>query len=201
MGGRRRLGIMGGTFDPIHLGHLVAASEVAYRFDLDEVVFVPAGSPWQKSGVSPAEDRLAMTQIATGPDARFSVSRVDVDRAGPTYTVDTLRDIRAERGHDVDLFFITGADALESILTWQSPLEVLRQAHLVGVSRPGHALVDPGLPADAVSLVEVPALAISSTDIRRRVAQSRPITYLVPVGVERHILERGLYADGGTVQP
>ncbi|MEK9810584.1 MAG: nicotinate-nucleotide adenylyltransferase, partial [Candidatus Nanopelagicales bacterium] len=128
-----RIGVMGGTFDPIHLGHLVAASEVAHRFELDEVVFVPTGQPWQKShrSVAPAEDRYLMTVIATAADPRFRVSRVDVDRPGPTYTVDTLRDLQDELG-DHDFYFITGADALADILSWRGTDEVLRRAHLIG---------------------------------------------------------------------
>ena len=192
---RPRLGVMGGTFDPVHQGHLVAASEVAAQFDLDEVVFVPTGSPWQKSGVAAAEDRYLMTVIATAADPRFTVSRVDIDRDGPTYTVDTLRDLAAERGPDVDLYFITGADALSQILTWRSPDEVLRLAHLIGVTRPGHVLADPGIAEGRVSLVEVPALAISSTDIRDRVGRGEPISYLVPDGVERYVSKRGLYGN------
>jgi len=188
-----RLGVMGGTFDPVHQGHLVAASEVAFRFALDEVVCVPTGDPWQKAGVSPAEDRYLMTVIATAADPRFTVSRVDIDRDGPTYTVDTLRDLRAERGEGTELFFITGADALAQILTWRDHEEVLRLAHLVAVSRPGHALADPGLAHGAVTLVEVPALAISSTDVRRRVRDGEPIAYLVPDGVERYVSKRRLY--------
>ena len=192
---RHRLGVMGGTFDPLHQGHLVAASEVAWRFELDEVVFVPTGSPWQKSQVLSPEDRYVMTVIGTARDARFTVSRVDIDRDGPTFTVDTLADLARERGDDTDLFFITGADALAQILSWRSPDEVLRLAHLIAVSRPGHPLADPGLGANAVSLVEVPALAISSTDIRRRVAAGEPISYLVPEGVERYVAKRRLYTD------
>lgn len=191
----RRVGIMGGTFDPVHLGHLVAASEVAHAFALDEVVFVPTGEPWQKSDrtVSPAEDRYLMTVVATAADPRFSVSRVDIDRPGPTYTVDTLRDLRRSLGDDVELFFITGADALAQILSWREPEAVLREAHLVGVTRPGHDLADPGLPAGAATLVEVPALAISSSDCRARVARDEPIRYLVPSGVEAYVHKRGLY--------
>ena len=184
---------MGGTFDPVHLGHLVAASEVAHRFGLAEVVFVPTGAPWQKRDVSDAEDRYLMTVVATAADPRFTVSRVDVDRHGPTYTVDTLRDLGRQYGPGADLYFITGADALAAILTWRDPEEVLRLAHLVGVTRPGHPLTDPGLPEGAVSLVEVPALAISSTDCRDRVRRGDPITYLVPDGVERYIAKRRLY--------
>lgn len=188
-----RVGVMGGTFDPIHLGHLVAASEVSYRFALDRVMFVPTGRPWQKREVSAAEHRVAMTELAVRDDPRFAVSRVDVDREGPTYTVDTLRDLRAEVGDDVELFFITGADALGAILTWRDPAEVLRLAHLVGVTRPGHELADPGLPEGSVSLVEVPAMAISSTDLRARVASGAPVRYLVPTSVERYVHEHGLY--------
>lgn len=188
---------MGGTFDPIHLGHLAAASEVAHSFDLDEVVFVPAGSPWQKSHrhVSPAEDRYLMTVIATAPDPRFRVSRVDVDRPGPTYTVDTLRDLRRAWGDDGETFFITGADALNDILSWRETDEVLRLAHLIGVTRPGHVLSDPGLPPGHVTLLEVPALAISSSEVRSRVAAGSPISYLVPPGVESYIAKQGLYRD------
>lgn len=189
----RAIGVMGGTFDPIHIGHLVAASEVAYLFNLDEVVFVPTGEPWQKSGHSPAEDRYLMTVIATAPDPRFRVSRVDVDRAGPTYTVDTLRDLAAEYGPDTDLYFITGADALAQILTWHNHEEVLERAHLVGVTRPDHELSTQGLPAEAVSLVTIPALAISSTAIRDRVTARQPIDYLVSAGVATYIAKLGLY--------
>ena len=191
-----RIGVMGGTFDPIHIGHLVAASEVAHRFQLERVVFVPTGRPWQKSdrNVSAPEDRYLMTVIATAADDRFSVSRVDVDRDGPTYTVDTLRDIRAEIGEEHDYHFITGADALGEILSWREPEEVLRLAHLVGVTRPGHVLADPGLAPGRVTLLEIPALAISSSDIRARVSRGEPIRYLVTPGVEAYIAKVGLYA-------
>jgi nicotinate-nucleotide adenylyltransferase len=191
----RRIGIMGGTFDPIHHGHLVAASEVADRFGLDEVVFVPTGKPWQKADepVSSAEDRYLMTVIATASNPRFQVSRVDIDRGGPTYTVDTLRDLHAEYGPKVQLFFITGADALERILSWKDLDEVLELAHFIGVTRPGFELSDKHLPADTVSLVQVPAMAISSTDCRARVARGEPVWYLVPDGVVQYIAKRRLY--------
>lgn len=194
--GKRRLGVMGGTFDPIHHGHLVAASEVAAQFHLDEVVFVPTGQPWQKSHrmVSPPEDRYLMTVIATASNPQFSVSRTDIDRGGKTYTIDTLRDLRAENP-DADLFFITGADALAQILTWRDAEELFGMAHFVGVTRPGHPLADPGLPQGGVSLVEVPALAISSTDCRERVARGEPVWYLVPDGVVRYINKRALYRN------
>lgn len=190
----RRLGVMGGTFDPIHHGHLVAASEVQVRFGLDEVVFVPTGMPWQKDerAVSPAEDRYLMTVIATASNPRFSTSRVDLDREGPTFTVDTLTDLHAQFP-DHELFFITGADALAQILSWKRVGELLDLAHLVAVTRPGFQLDDEHLPDGTVSLVEVPAMAISSTDCRTRVAESLPVWYLVPDGVVQYISKRRLY--------
>ena len=198
--GRTRLGVMGGTFDPVHHGHLVAASEVAGVFDLDEVVFVPTGQPWQKVDheVSPAEHRYLLTVIATASNPRFTVSRVDIDRDGPTYTRDTLHDLAALRP-DAELFFITGADALARILTWKDSDELFDLAHFVGVTRPGHALDGAGLPRNRVSLVEVPAMAISSSDCRARVARGEPIWYLVPDGVVQYIAKHGLYrvAVGG----
>ena len=195
---KRRLGVMGGTFDPIHHGHLVAASEVASLFHLDEVIFVPTGQPWQKEHqrVSPAEDRYLMTVIATASNPQFSVSRIDIDRGGRTYTIDTLRDLHALHT-DADLFFITGADALSQIFSWRNAQELFSLAHFIGVTRPGHTLSDPGLPEGGVSLVEVPALAISSSDCRARVAQGDPVWYLVPDGVVRYINKRELYRDAG----
>ncbi len=197
-GRRYRLGVMGGTFDPIHHGHLVAASEVAAQFQLDEVVFVPTGVPWQKAKrqVSAPEDRYLMTVIATASNPRFSVSRVDIDRPGNTYTVDTLRDLRAERGPETDLFFITGADAVRQILTWRGAEQLFDLAHFVGVTRPGVPMTEDDishLPPDRVTLLEVPALAISSTDCRTRVEATEPIWYLVPDGIVQYINKRGLY--------
>jgi len=197
----RRIGIVGGTFDPIHHGHLVAASEVASRFDLDEVVFVPTGQPWQKGAVSPPEDRYLMTVIATASNPRFHVSRADIDREGPTYTVDTLRDLRAVYGPDAELFFITGADALAKILSWKEALAMLSLARFVGVTRPGFELSDAHLPEDSVTLVEVPAMAISSSDCRARVAAGKPVWYLVPDGVVQYIAKRRLYRTDGNVVP
>ncbi|GAB3488586.1 nicotinate-nucleotide adenylyltransferase [Nocardiopsis coralliicola] len=194
---RRRVGVMGGTFDPIHHGHLVAASEVAHLYQLDEVLFVPAGRPYQKdlAKVAPAEDRYLMTVIATAENPQFTVSRIEVDRDGPTYTIDTLRELRRILGPDVELFFITGADALGAILSWQNVDELFELAHFVGCNRPGHRLSDTGLPAAAVSLVEIPALAISSTECRDRVGKGEPIWYLVPDGIVRYINKTGLYLD------
>ena len=213
--GGKRLGIMGGTFDPIHNGHLVAASEVADSFSLDEVVFVPTGVPWQKleakeadggkarpawdRHVSPAEERYLMTVIATASNPRFSVSRVDIDRPGPTHTIDTLRDLRELRGPQPEFFFITGADALELIMSWPNSDELFTLAHFIGCTRPGHRLSGKGLPRGNVSLVEIPALAISSTDCRERVRAGRPIWYLVPDGIVQYIAKRGLYREGERV--
>lgn len=193
----RRIGVMGGTFDPIHHGHLVAASEVADRFNLDEVIFVPTGQPWQKAGrrISPAEDRYLMTVVATASNPRFSVSRVDIDRGGPTYTIDTLRDLR-KQFPDEELFFITGADALASIMSWHDWEEMFELAEFVGVTRPGYELREDMLPADIqerVHLVEIPAMAISSTDCRERASNGRPVWYLVPDGVVQYIAKNSLY--------
>jgi nicotinate-nucleotide adenylyltransferase len=195
---QRKIGVMGGTFDPIHHGHLVAASEVADRFGLDEVIFVPTGRPWQKAerAVSLAEDRYLMTVIATASNPRFSVSRVDIDRDGPTYTADTLTDLHTALP-DAALYFITGADALSHILSWHKNEELFEMAHFVGVTRPGYELEDDHLPRGAVTLVEVPALAISSTDCRRRVEQGHPVWYLVPDGVVQYISKRNLYRAAG----
>lgn len=193
-----RVGVMGGTFDPIHHGHLVAASEAAHRFGLDEVVFVPTGEPWQKAGrkISPAEDRYLMTVIATAANPRFTVSRADIDRAGPTYTIDTLRDLRGDYP-DADLYFITGADALSSIMSWHDWEDMFELAEFVGVTRPGYELTEDMLPADVqerVHLLDIPAMAISSTDCRERAAAGRPVWYLVPDGVVQYIAKHRLYA-------
>jgi nicotinate-nucleotide adenylyltransferase len=185
---------MGGTFDPIHHGHLVAASEAAAHLGLDEVVFVPTGRPGfkQEQRVTPAEHRYLMTVIATASNPRFTVSRVDVDREGLTYTVDTLRDLRAQRP-EADLFFISGADAIQQILRWKDAEKLWDMAHFVAVTRPGHMLSVDGLPRDGVTTLEVPALAISSTDCRRRAEEGLPVWYLVPDGVVQYIAKHGLY--------
>lgn len=191
---KRRIGVMGGTFDPIHHGHLVAASEVQSVFKLDEVIFVPTATQPFKKGrkVTSAEHRYLMTVIATASNPSFSVSRVDIDRGGITYTVDTLTDLFGNCP-DVEAFFITGADALQRILEWKDAEKVLDMAHFVGVTRPGHQLEDHGLGPDQVTLLEVPAMAISSTDCRARVAESKPVWYLVPDGVVQYINKYGLY--------
>jgi nicotinate-nucleotide adenylyltransferase len=192
----RRLGVMGGTFDPIHYGHLVTAEEALVQFELEGVLFVPTGQPWMKAHevVSPAEDRYLMTVIATASNPLFSVSRIEVDREGPTYAVDTLRALKDET--DADLYFISGADAIVEIVQWKEPQELFELAHFIAASRPGYdvaGLEVPGNARDAVTVMNIPALAISSTDIRERVKGGRPIRYLVPEGVKSYIEKAGLY--------
>jgi nicotinate-nucleotide adenylyltransferase len=197
VGRTKRIGVLGGTFDPIHNGHLVAASEVAHVLALGEVVFVPTGQPWQKEDreLAPAEDRYLMTVIATAFDPLISVSRVDIDRPGETYTVDTLSDLRAARGPDAEFFFIMGADALGGIKGWHNAENLFSLAHFVGCTRPGHPIDLDGLDERDVTLIEIPALEISSTACRERVRTGRPIRYLVPDGVIQYIAKRGLYRD------
>ena len=194
----RRIGVMGGTFDPIHHGHLVAAQEACWQFDLDTVVFVPTGQPWQKPiGVSPAEDRYQMTVLATASNPHFTVSRLEVDHPGPTYTVDTLARLRDQHPEGTRLFFITGADTVLQILTWKQPHQVLAQAEFIAATRPGFDLdrLVSQVPTAAgrVHPMDIPALAISGSDIRTRVARGAPIQYLVPDGVARYIHEHALY--------
>ena len=194
-----RLGVMGGTFDPIHYGHLVTAEEALQQFGLDGMIFVPTGRPWMKEHevVSPPEDRYLMTVIATASNPLFRVSRLEVDRDGPTYTVDTLRGMKAELGTETDLFFVTGADAVLEIFQWKDPGELFELAHFIAATRPGYDIA--GFSAHApskhpgITVMNVPALAISSTDIRARIAASRPIRYLVPEGVKSYIEKAGLY--------
>lgn len=190
---------MGGSFDPIHFGHLVAAEQARHDLDLDEVVFVPAGAPWQKGRtVAGAEHRYVMTVLATADNPAFSVSRIELDDSGPTYTLDTLKRFRVELP-DHELYFITGADAILNILTWKSADAVLDLATFVGATRPGHDLSDleaAGL-RDRVVVLDVPALAISSTDLRERFASGRPVRYLTPPQVEQYARKHGLYGTDG----
>ncbi|MBV7363783.1 nicotinate-nucleotide adenylyltransferase [Actinomycetaceae bacterium TAE3-ERU4] len=185
---------MGGTFDPIHHGHLVAASGVQAAFGLDEVIFVPAATQPFKRGrkISSAEHRYLMTVIATASNPSFSVSRVDIDRGGVTYTVDTLKDLFGERD-DIEPYFITGADALERIMEWRDSDKLLEMANFVGVTRPGYKVNSPLVNSGKVNIVEIPALAISSTDCRARVERGEPVWYLVPDGVVQYINKYGLY--------
>jgi nicotinate-nucleotide adenylyltransferase len=189
---------MGGTFDPVHNGHLVAASEAASLLGLDEVIFVPTGNPnfKQFEHVTDPEDRYLMTVIATASNPRFNVSRVDVDRPGITYTIDTLRDLAALRP-GADLYFITGADAISEIMKWKDAEHLWSMATFVAVTRPGHVMKIDGIPRDRIITLEVPAMAISSTDIRERARRAKPVWYLVPDGVVQYIAKHGLYPAGG----
>ena len=194
-----RLGVMGGTFDPIHYGHLVTAEEALNQFGLDTVIFVPTGQPWMKEHgvVSPPEDRYLMTVIATASNPLFRVSRMEVDRDGPTYTVDTLRGLKDELGAGADLFFVTGADAVLEIFQWKQPDDLFALAHFIAATRPGYdiAAFEAHAPQHNpdITVMNIPALAISSTDIRMRVGAARPIRYLVPEGVKSYIEKAGLY--------
>ena len=197
-----RLGIMGGTFDPVHYGHLVTAEEALVQFNLDRVVFMPTGRPVRKThrSVSSAEDRYLMTVIATASNPDFEVSRLEIDRPGDTYTVDTLRQLRDSYGANTELFFITGADAVREILTWRGAEELADLTTFISATRPGY-LADPladampfGAAAPRVEPMAVPALAISSSDIRARVADRRPVRYLLPEAVSAYIVKNGLYA-------
>jgi nicotinate-nucleotide adenylyltransferase len=191
---------MGGTFDPIHHGHLFAAEEARARFGLERVVFVPCGQPPHKpgAGISPAEQRYIMCALATATNPHFEVSRIEVEREGPSYTIDTLRAFRVELGPDADLFFITGADAILEILTWREADAVLREAHCIAVARPGHdlsglaAAIGPERAA-AVQVLDQPSLDISSTEIRTRVREGLPIRYLTPTSVVEYITKEALY--------
>lgn len=190
---------MGGTFDPIHYGHLVTAEAAAWQFHLDEVVFVPTGRPWMKEHreVAPAEDRYLMTVIATASNPRFTVSRIEVEREGPTYAVDTLQELRRSAEDQLELYFITGADAILEIFQWKDPEEALSMAHFIAATRPGYDLArfEEAAPSSHpnISVMDIPALAISSTDVRRRVREGEPIRYLVPEGVLAYIHKMGLY--------
>ncbi|HET9893907.1 MAG TPA: nicotinate-nucleotide adenylyltransferase [Streptosporangiaceae bacterium] len=195
MTGAARIGVMGGTFDPVHNGHLMAANEAGHALGLDEVIFVPAGQPWQKNGrkLAPAEDRYQMVVIATAANPLFSVSRLEIDRPGDTYTVDTLRELRTARGPGTELFFIIGADALSGLSTWHEPAELLTMVHFIGLTRGRHQLAEGSMGAAQFSLLEVPALEISSTLCRERVQAGLPLRYLVPDDVISYISKRGLY--------
>ena len=190
---------MGGTFDPIHYGHLVTAEAALWQFSLDEVLFVPTGQPWMKDRpeVSPVEHRYLMTVIAVSSNPHFSVSRLEIDRGGPTYTVETLRALREQYGEKTELFFVTGADAILEIFQWKDSDEALELARFIAATRPGYDIARFEAQAPTkhpnVEVMTVPALAISSTDIRRRVGEGSPIRYLVPEGVKTYIEKTGLY--------
>lgn len=200
-----RVGVLGGTFDPIHIGHLFAAEEARIRLGLDRVLFVPAGLPPHKLhvDVTAVQDRLAMVELAIADNAAFFLSRVDVDRFGPSYTVDTLELLRDEYGSEVNLYFIMGSDSLAELLTWRKPERLIRLCRIVALTRPGGRVdledIDRLLPGAMarIQLLEMPLLQISSTDLQRRVRMKLPIRYLVPPAVERYICERRLYQSRG----
>lgn len=198
-----RIGVMGGTFDPIHYGHLVTAEEALVQFNLDKVVFMPTGRPVRKTHrhISSAEDRYLMTVIATASNPDFEVSRLEIDRLGDTYTVDTMNLLREMYGPRADLFFISGADAVREILTWKNADRFAHLCTFIAATRPGYeadlgpsALTD-GAPLPAVESMEVPALAISSSDIRARVGSRRPVRYLLPEAVAAYVEKNGLYRE------
>lgn len=203
---KRRYGIMGGTFNPVHFGHLVTAEEAQVSYDLDLVIFMPAGHPPHKKeeGILPGEDRYLMTVIATASNPRFTVSREEIDRPEPSYTIETLSMLRKKLGPESELFFITGADAVLEILTWKRPEDLGEYCSFIAATRPGYELGRlkdaleekgeiEGKSFPSVYLLEVPALAISSTDIRRRVTEGRSIRYLLPEGVANFIAKNGYY--------
>jgi len=200
----KRIGIMGGTFDPLHYGHLVAAEMARYEFGLAKVVFVPSGSPPHKVGrkITPAEDRLEMVRLAVKDNPFFEVSTVEIQRKGYSYTVDTLRYMH-ELYPDHELFFITGTDAFREIFTWKDVESLLSLSHFIGASRPGFnpqeflEQLNEKYPEflSHMHLFDVPALAISSTDIRLRVKEGKPIRYLLPEPVRLYIEKKGLYLN------
>ncbi|HVE76433.1 MAG TPA: nicotinate-nucleotide adenylyltransferase [Actinomycetota bacterium] len=196
----RRIGILGGTFDPIHVGHLMLAEEARVQFGLEEVVFIPAGTPWQKGEATDAEDRYMMTLLGTADNLNFSVSRIDIDRSGPTYTLDTLQELNAFYEGSAELYFITGADTIREVFTWKEPEKVLQAARFVTAARPGFDLGDPALLAERVTLMNAPVMDISSTDIRRRISEGIAFRYLVPERVAQYIFGRGLYSKENVPQ-
>lgn len=196
-----RVGVFGGTFDPVHVGHLIAAERATELLALDEMLFVPAGQPWFKSGepVTDAEHRLNMVRLAVESNPRFSVSDVEVVRPGPSYTIDTLEELRAHAGEGKKLFLVLGLDALAEMHRWRSPARVFELATVVGVARPG-AKFDPetlsGIfpsAAERVIMLDVPMVDVGATELRRRAEQGSSLRYLVPDSVERYIREHGLY--------
>jgi len=197
-----RVGVFGGTFDPIHLGHLAAARSILATLKLDKVIFVPAGQPWLKAGmlVSPVQDRVEMLRLAVARRRVFELSTIEADRPGPSYTVDTMETLQRQSGSESALFFLLGSDALMDIAKWKEPQRLIQLCQLVAFARPGFGLptmealeaTAPGV-SQRVVFVEVPQVNIRATDIRRRVAEGRSIQRLVPRAVERYILEHGLY--------
>lgn len=194
MENKRRLAIMGGTFDPIHYGHLVAAEGARHEFNLEKVIFIPAGQPPHKKGrrITDSHYRLEMTRHAVSSNSHFEVSDIEVERTGPSYTIDTVIAVK-ELYPQHQVFFITGADAVLEILTWNRVEELLSRCSFIAATRPGYRLESLEHTLKNIVTMEVPALAISSTDIRHRVKDGRPIKYLLPEAVENYIKEMGLY--------
>lgn len=203
----RRIGILGGTFDPIHYGHLAIAEDVRTRLELEDVLFVPTGSPPHKQGrpISPAADRVAMVELAIADNPGFRLSRADVDRPGPSYTVDLLRVLQAEHP-DARLVFVVGGDSLAELPTWHAPEQLLERCQLVAVNRPGHPPVDLArlesiIPRarERILALSGPELNVSASALRRRVREGRPIRYLVPEAVRAYVEEHGLYRNKSIV--
>ena len=199
-GAPARLGIMGGTFDPIHIGHLACAEQAREAYGLDAVVFVPAGNPVFKQDrrVTCADDRLRMCELSVASNHAFDVSALEIERGGATYTVDTLRALRAFYPENVELFFITGADAVAKISRWRESDAVARLARFIAVTRPGYDL-DGEVRAElerspfAIDYLKATALSVSSSDLRRRVSEGKSIRYLTMAGVFDYVNEHGLY--------
>ncbi len=195
----RQIGVLGGTFDPVHLGHLVLAMESLVTLELDEVVFVPAGQPWQKVDrvVAGAEERAEMVRLALEGSRQLRLSLVDVRRPGPSYAVDTLPGLRAEYSEEVEFWFLVGLDALAGLESWKQPEQLLRQARVVALPRPEVespvGVILARWPWARLVELEGPQIGISSSQIRRRIAEGLPVTYLVPAPVEAYIMRRGLY--------
>jgi nicotinate-nucleotide adenylyltransferase len=197
-----RVGILGGTFDPVHLGHLIIAEEARVRLNLEQVFFTPAGQPWLKEGqpVTAGSHRLRMVEMAVASNSFFKVLASEIDRSGPTYTVDTLEELQRSLGRDAGLYFIVGMDTLEQFHRWKEPEKLLELCNLVVASRPGHQGVDINnlvgrypQAGERLVLLTVPRIEISSTEIRRRVGEGISIRYLVPEAVEQYIFEHRLY--------
>ena len=192
----RRIGVLGGTFDPIHVGHLVAAAEALHRFRLDRVMFVPTGQPWQKRSYTDQEDRYLMTALGTSSNPRFAASRIELDRRGPTYTVDTMQALRDFHGPGVELFFILGADAALNLGTWARVEGLADLTEIIAATRSGFSLDglrrEPGWPR--IHEMRIPNVEISSSELRARVRRGAPIDFLVPAPVVAYIREHGLYA-------
>ena len=212
MPGKRRVGILGGTFDPVHIGHLIIAEEARSRLELEEVVFVPARDPWRKArhGLAPVEERLAMVRLAVAGNPSFRVSLVDLERQGPSYSVDTILDLRGQFGEDADFYFILGHDALMDLPHWRQPARLTELAHVVSVGRPGYEIgwqqLERALPnaGERILVLDIPEVGISSTEIRQRVASGHTIRYWVPEAVAQYIREHKLYQDasaGGIAAP